>query len=288
MIGQFLKVLEGIRQSRERFEEQPDLGLLGKNMSRFFNYAECYLFRLVFVGIFLVLICYPIIIVVFSVVSTILVITVWAWIPLILLVTYTFNIFIYQFESSFIEDRRVVRSIPIIKIVLQILKALIVTVILTLNLILLTPVKSLFIFLFCLIQRGFRTTVDKLFVTLFRKVGRTPSRDTSIARKISGPGMSKEFYMSINEEDVYVIIQARLEQIFMTKFNQLMHEEIQQNQAKSYQIMKLVLKPFNANSIGLIYINENTAKLNQNYNVQYNNYMARYPGNPNRVRFTQE
>lgn len=100
--------------------------------------------------------------------------------------------------------------------------------------------------------------------------------------------MSKEFYMSINEEDVYVIIQARLEQIFMTKFNQLMHEEIQQNQAKSYQIMKLVLKPFNANSIGLIYINENTAKLNQNYNVQYNNYMARYPGNPNRVRFTQE
>jgi hypothetical protein len=41
--------------------------------------------------------------------------------------------------------------------------------------------------------------LDKFFLILFRKVGRTPSRDTSIARKISGPGMSKEFYMSINE-----------------------------------------------------------------------------------------
>lgn len=52
-------------------------------------------------------------------------------------------------------------------------------------------------------------------ITLFRKVGRTPSRDTSIARKISGPGMSKEFYMSINEEDVYVLIRSQLEQIYM-------------------------------------------------------------------------
>lgn len=196
---------------------------MGKNVSRIFNYAECYLFRFLFVGVFLVLIGYPILIVFCSVVSTILVVTVWAWIPLILLVTYTFNIFIYQFESSLIPDRKIVRSIPIIKIIIQIVKVIIVTVLLTLNLILLVPLISMFIFMFCLIQRVFRATVDKLFVLLFRKVGRTPSRDTSIARKISGPGMSKEFYMSINEEDVYVIIQARLEQIFMTKFNELMH-----------------------------------------------------------------
>jgi hypothetical protein len=203
-------------------------------------------------------------------------------------VTYTFNIFIYQFESSLIPDRRIVRSIPIISIVYKIVKMTIVTVLLTLNLVLWAPLKSLFIFIFCLTQRIFRTAVDKLFVLLFRKVGRTPSRDTSIARKISGPGMSKEFYMSINEEDVYVIIQARLEQIFMMKFDDLMHQEIQKNLNKSNQIMRLVLRPFNASNNGLNYISENTHKLNQNYSVQYNNYMARYPGNPNRVRFTQE
>ena len=73
------------------------MGLLGKNVSRVFNYAECYLFRFLFVSVFLVLIGYPILIIFCSVVSTILVMTVWAWIPLILFLTYTFNIFIYQF-----------------------------------------------------------------------------------------------------------------------------------------------------------------------------------------------
>jgi hypothetical protein len=38
VIGTFNKVLEGIDKSRKNFEETPDLGLLGKNISRFFNY----------------------------------------------------------------------------------------------------------------------------------------------------------------------------------------------------------------------------------------------------------
>jgi len=74
----------------------------------------------------------------------------------------------------------------------------------------LVPLKSLFIFLFCLLQRSFRTLLDAIMLFIFTKVGRTPSRDTSIAKKISGPGMSKEFYMSINEEDVYILIRSQL------------------------------------------------------------------------------
>lgn len=183
--------MSGIRESRTKFEEQPDLGLLGKNVSRYFNYAECFLFRFLFVGVLIVLIGYPIIIVVFSVCATILVVTVWAWIPLILMVTYVFNIFIYQFETSLIPDRRVVRSVPIIGLVYSLVKAVVITALLTLNLIVWAPLRSLFLFLFCLTQRMFRTAVDKILVVMFSKIGRTPSRDTSIARKISGPGMSK-------------------------------------------------------------------------------------------------
>lgn len=179
---------------------------------------ECYLFRFLFVGVIITLIGYPIAIVVLSTLSVVLVITVWAWVPIILLVTYTFNIFIYQFETALIPDRMIVRSIPIISIVYYIIKSSIIALLLTLNLILLAPLKAFFIFLFSFTQRCFRSILDKLLLFLFRKVGRTPSRDTSIARKISGPGMSKEFYMSINEEDVYVLMQSKLEQIFMQKF----------------------------------------------------------------------
>lgn len=97
VIGTFLTVIEGIRKSRANFEATPDLGLLGKNISRYFNYMECYLFRFLFVGVIVTLIGYPIVIIIASAISAVLVITIWAWVPIILLVTYIFNIFIYQF-----------------------------------------------------------------------------------------------------------------------------------------------------------------------------------------------
>lgn len=45
---------------------------------------------------------------------------------------------------------------------------------------------------------------------LIKKLGRTPSRDTAIARKISGPTMARSHFYSINEEDVYVLVQSKL------------------------------------------------------------------------------
>ena len=37
-LGVFNRVLEGIQKSREDFERMPDRGLLGKNISRYYNY----------------------------------------------------------------------------------------------------------------------------------------------------------------------------------------------------------------------------------------------------------
>lgn len=39
--------------------------------------------------------------------------------------------------------------------------------------------------------------------------------------------MSKEFYMSINEDDVYVLIQANLEQIYIQQYDRLIREKIE-------------------------------------------------------------
>lgn len=62
-----------------------------------------------------------------------------------------------------------------------------------------SPIVALFIALFAILQRIFRTITDTIMLCLIRYLGRTPSKNTAIAKKISGPGMSKEFYMSINE-----------------------------------------------------------------------------------------
>jgi len=52
--------------------------------------------------------------------------------------------------------------------------------------------------------------------------------------------------------------------------------------------MEKILTPFNSYYNGSNIIYENTNELAQNYRTQYYQYMARYPNNPYRVRFTQE
>lgn len=175
------------------------MGLLGKNISRYANYLECYVFRFLFVGVFLTLICYPLLIIVASTLTIVLVATFWAWIPLIMAVCYLFNIIFKQFETSYIDYGFWSRSFPIIKLVFGILKCLFIILFSVINLIVVAPILTFFFFIFSSIQRGFRTTVDCILLFAFRRVGRTPSRDTNIAKKISGPGMTKYFYMSINE-----------------------------------------------------------------------------------------
>jgi len=68
-----------------------------------------------------------------------------------------------------------------------------------LNLVVISPIFTIFLIIYSSLQRLFRTALDSVLLFAFKRVGRTPSRDTNIAKKISGPGMTKDFYMSINE-----------------------------------------------------------------------------------------
>jgi hypothetical protein len=118
----FSTVLVGVKKSRNHFEILPDRGLFGKKFSRVFNYIECYVFRLVFVGVIIDLICYPIAIIIISFISIILVISVWIWVPMVLIVNYLFNILIFQFERSTTRRGIVIGGIPLLMIVFNIIK----------------------------------------------------------------------------------------------------------------------------------------------------------------------
>lgn len=162
------------------------------------------------VGIIGVLILYPIVIIVLSVLSVLLMVTAWIWVPLIMAVCYLFNILVFQFESSNRPSGVLIRGVPVIKLALVIISCLLQILLAVVSLVVISPIITLFYFLFLVLQRGFRTFTDTIMIVIIAKLGRTPSRDTSIAKKISGPGMSRGYYCSIAEEDVYVLTQACL------------------------------------------------------------------------------
>ncbi len=74
--------------SRERFEGEPDTGIFGKKFARLWNLFEVYIFRFLFVGILCVLILFPIAIIVNFLVTFILALTAWLWIPIFLVLRY--------------------------------------------------------------------------------------------------------------------------------------------------------------------------------------------------------
>ena len=199
-----------LKKSRQQFEDTPDRGLFGKKFSRIFNLIECFVFRLLFSGIFCVLICYPILIIFNFIISTVLVLTVWLWVPIIMLVCYVFNIMFFQFESSYIPGRVIIRSVPMLALVFILARAAFMVLFYILTLFIFAPIASASILVFTIFQGVFRGVTDTIMYYLFKFLGRTPSRNTAIAWKVSGPGMSKSYYMSINEEDVYVLTQAEL------------------------------------------------------------------------------
>ena len=248
-IGVFKKVLEGIKKSREDFERTPDRGLLGKNISRYYNYIECYFFRLLLVGIIGTLILYPILIVVLSLLCTALILTFWAWVPIIMIVCYLFNILVFQFESSYIPRGVIIRSVPMLTL-LFILVRIVAVCLFAVFLVIMTPVVSGLYIMFLMLQRGFRTLTDLIMLVIFKKLGRTPSHNTAIAKKISGPGMSRNYFFSINEEDVYVLTQAALEELFFNKLVTLISQKIEEPLIKFNNIMCYILSPFGYNHTG--------------------------------------
>jgi hypothetical protein len=111
--------------------------------------------------------------------------------PFILLVTYLFNTILFQFESSWVPYGFWIRAAPLPSLLISLITNLLRIVFFVFSLVVIAPVVGFFICLFAGLSRGFRTVTDTIMLFLIRKLGRTPSRNTAIAKKISGPGMSK-------------------------------------------------------------------------------------------------
>lgn len=153
---------------------------------------------------------YPIGIILFSFICLVGVLTAWLWVPLAMVLCYLFNIFIFQFEISSYPEGCLIRSVPLLSLLAQIFFALFKIIAPIIFLLIIAPLICLVYFFYLILQRIARTIADTIMLCLIGCFGRTPSRDTAIAKKISGPGLSRNYFFSIAEQDVYILTQASL------------------------------------------------------------------------------
>lgn len=141
---------------------------------------------------------FPIAIILCSILFLILAMTSWIYVPIAIIIVYLFNILIYEFDVVPKTRECYTRLFSPIANIILIVIHLIFVIGSILYLFVIAPLVCFLYFLFLLLQRGLRTITDSIMVCLIGCLGRTPRRDTNIATKISGPGMSHNFFMSIS------------------------------------------------------------------------------------------
>ena len=237
----FKNILEGIKKSRENFENTPDNGLFGKNIGRIFNKIECYLFRFFIVGliivlglgnlwsIFMIFLCtFMGLTSIFWVLAASVLNTLWRYI------FYDYEVVQYGYRYNkkntidLVYSRYDLLKNPstffplftnIFKLCIygfgQILHCFFLTVF--------YPFLALVISLFAFIRFGIRYVYDKAsFKFIIKPLAYVPTRNTNVAWKIAGPGISKNLFFSLKFEDCIQLIIAQLEKEKISHFKKIL------------------------------------------------------------------
>jgi hypothetical protein len=129
-----------------------------------------------------------------------------------MLVTYVFNILIYQFEidDRCHSNRYSERWFPLISTPLMFVLNMVRIVIYMIAAVIIHPILGVLAALLAILRHIWSTSTDIIMFNVIKMLARTPNHDTKIAWKISGPGMSRQYYDAVREEDIYILVQSSL------------------------------------------------------------------------------
>ncbi|CAD8119201.1 unnamed protein product [Paramecium sonneborni] len=281
-------VCKGMNQSRRDFENSPDTGFFGKNCARICNYVEVYFFRFLIVGIIGVLIVIPILILANFTISLVLALTAWAWIPIVLILTYLFQLFIYDFDCSDREQWNIFSTplwFPLLRNTFDfIVKGVLNLIINLLLCLVILPLGSLFMIIFGHFRYVFRSLYDCLMILFVKCLGRVPATENWLAWKISGPGISRQYYFTIKNEEVLILVAGKLEKCILTEYQKRVEGEIYAPQKQVQTVMNNFFSVFGAS---YSFHDNGCDKLKYSLDQQICKRISILPSISNNIRFNE-
>ncbi|KAL4464780.1 hypothetical protein ABPG74_011341 [Tetrahymena malaccensis] len=291
--------LNGIRKSIDDFEALPDRGLFGKNFARIFKYIECYVFRLLFVTIFLIGVCMPILVTINCLGSFALAITSWLWIPITLVFRWLYHIFVWDFDSptrrSYIYypeyslRYQTFERLPIVKGAFDFFVGVFEIIVSIFSMVIIHPLIAALSVIFAYLRNILTTISDEIMFFVTKKIGRQPEIDTFIAWKVRGSGVTRQYSYSMDIEDVKFLMRAHLESTELEEYNVRLRQRIQGPQTEYEEFSRSLFKNYDLQQGSNQFISQNIAKLQSILQEQIQNRKKKYPKLPNcNIKFTQE
>lgn len=145
-----------------------------------FNLIEVYIFRLILVGIIGVLIILPTIIISNFIISILMAITSWLWIPITIVIRILFNSLIYDTDVVRRVEKDIIWRSPnwfplIINLVDFLLLGVLNALYCLFKLIIWHPILITFMIIFAFIRRYSRFLYDNITINIIKLLGRVPA-----------------------------------------------------------------------------------------------------------------
>jgi len=235
------------KESRDSFEATPDSGFIGKSVSRIFNIIWNWFFKAL-IGSFLVILGQPLLTFLNLIVTLILILTSIVWVPMGIYLHSLFCIFIYNYDAH--NFRMVgVPWLPVLFIVIWtfLVKGILRPIAALFLAILVHPLVAFFVFLFAVIRAFARHFYDAfIFGVVVKPRSRIPARNTFLARRVEGPGLSYTLFQQIAPEEALVALQITLEMTELDIYTKQISSEIDVPSEKFKSFMDSIFGPFGA------------------------------------------
>ena len=209
--GVICNLITMICDSRKRFENAPDTGILGKGISRIFNLIINYVFYLLILGS--ILIClYPLLIVANVIICSWIILFSPIIAPIWNTLDYLFSTIIYnRYDKFFFQLFRIIFSNFIKSTILQFIFCCIFILFKQLIAIIALILVNIYFIL--------RYIYDFFFYYILKYFGKIPLTDSFIAWRIAGPHLFRERFYDISNRDLMSLVIREIEIMVINNYN---------------------------------------------------------------------
>jgi hypothetical protein len=141
----------------------------------------------------------------------------------------------------------------------------------------------------------FRTIFDFLILkVIVKNCAKIPSRNTCYAKRISGPGINRDFYHSLETEQLSLIILSYLEKLQLLQIEKEVHSVLESPRDSMIKLCSELFRNYGVNSYSNLYIQKSFSNLDylkssiSYYVTKRIDRLPRIEGGSHTVRFTKE
>ncbi|XP_064624711.1 uncharacterized protein LOC135486100 isoform X2 [Lineus longissimus] len=245
LVSRLRSLWRHVRASRAHFESEPDTGFLGKHFTRHCNRIWNFVFKGAF-GSFGLVLCFPLVCIVSSLLSMIAALTTPLWMPFITLLVHLAAVLFFDFDNPRLENNNIILIGEaifwrfIFLGILQPIGAL-------LGGLICCPIASVFMLFGGVLRYGFRRIWDVfMFHAVIKRLARIPSSDSFVARRVEGPGLASNFFYQIQSEQALAAVEAKMEQQELQAWGENVRKQIEKPVDAYRDFAEKGFKPFSA------------------------------------------